>query len=107
MKVEDANLTAAASTARPQAYAPVDTAGGPRTEAARSGAGDRVELSGTADRLGTVLAAQHEARARRVEALRQDFQSGRLAVNAYETSRGLVSETLRATADEPAARSAK
>ena len=104
MKVEDSNLTASSvATGRAQpstAAAPADTA---RPQPARgSESGDRVELSGFAGKLGQLLSAQAATRAQRVAALARDVQSGRHAMDALATSRGLVSEALSATADEKA-----
>ena len=99
MKVQDANLTAASiATTPPAAPSPASTT----SNSERSGADDRVELSGVAGRLGSTLRADAQARAQRVAALAQSYQSGRLSWDARQTSRAIVNETLSASAGEPA-----
>lgn len=96
MKVQDSNLTGAPAlpaSGEVTRQASVDAA-----PAAKTGYGDRVELSGVAGKLGAALAAQSQGQAARVAALEQSYQSGSYQVDARATSRALVGETLAAGA---------
>lgn len=98
MKVEDPNLSPSSIATTPPAAPSSGTARGNAAE--RAGGADRMELSGFAGRLGGVLRAEAQTRAQRVAALEREFQSGRFARDAGQTSRALIQETLSATAGE-------
>jgi hypothetical protein len=102
MKLNDSVLTGiAAGGARPAGA--IGQPDGQRAGTPGSpGAGDRVELSRSAERLGALLASQAGARAQRVSSLARDFRSGRYQPDAQATSPAVVSETLSATAGEKA-----
>ena len=102
MKVENSNLTGAAASGTPPSGA-VGREDGLRSSApGRTGTGDRVELSGSAARIGTLLSVEARTRAQRVSSLARDFQSGRYQPDASQTGRALVAETLGSTADAEA-----
>lgn len=94
MKVQDTNLTGA--SALPESGGVTRQASVDAAAPAKTGYGDRVELSGVAGKLGAALAAQSQDRAARVAALEQSYQSGGYGVDAGATSRALVEETLAA-----------
>ena len=102
MKVENSNLTGtAAGGAQPAGS--VGRNDGPRSsDAGRTAAGDRVELSGRAARIGALLSAEASARTRRVAALAGEVEAGRYRPDASQASRALVAETLGTTADKRA-----
>ena len=96
MKVQDTNLTG--TSGLPPSGAATRQAGLAPPPAAKSGNGDRVELSGFAGKLGATLAAQSQDRAVRVAAIERNYQSGRYSADSNATSRALVTETVAATA---------
>ena len=98
MRVEDPNLAASSMATAPAAAPSAATARG--NAADRAGNTDHVELSGFAGRLGSALRAESQTRSQRVAALQREFQSGRFARDAGQTSRALVQETLNASAGE-------
>jgi|SRR5579872_354875 len=102
MKVDDANLISSSLAASPpQASSAVARDAAARKAATAEGnSGDRVQLSNLTGRLGQVLAGQSQERTRRIDALTRDYQTGKYAPNALESSRALVQETLGATAGE-------
>ena len=102
MKVDNSNLTGAAASGTPPAGAVGRENSLRRSVSGRPGTGDRVELSGSAARIGTLLSMEARARAERVSSLARDFQSGRYQPDASQTSRALVAQTLGATADSKA-----
>ena len=102
MKVEKSNITGAAAGGTPPSGA-VGHKDGPRSSVpGHTGTGDRVELSGPAARIGTLLSVQAGGRAQRVASLARDFQSGRYQPDAAQTGRAMVAETLGSTADSKA-----
>jgi hypothetical protein len=102
MKVENSNLTGAAAGGTPPAGAVGRENSLGSSAPGRTGTGDRVELSGSAAKIGTLLSVEARARAGRVAALARDFQSGRYQPDAAQTSRALVAETLGSAADSKA-----
>ncbi len=96
MKVDNSKLTGAAAGGAPPAGAVGRQDGLRSTAPGRTAAGDRVELSGRAARIGALLGAESNARAGRVAALAREVQAGRYRPGAFETSRALVAETLAA-----------
>ena len=100
MKVEDPNLAASSIAAMPPAAPSAVTARG--NAAGRESDADTAELSGFAGRLGGALRAGSQTRAQRVAVLEREFQSGRFARDAGQTSRALVQETLSASAGQKA-----
>jgi hypothetical protein len=107
MKVENSRLTGTAAGGAPPTGA-VGREDGLRSGApGRTAAGDRVELSGAAARIGGLLAAEAGGRAQRVASLARDVQAGRYLPDAAQTSRALIAETQGATADARALGGAK
>ena len=104
MKVENTKLTGAAAGGTPATGAIGREDGVRGSATGRTAAGDRVELSGPAARIGVLLAGQAGARAARVASLARDVQAGRYQPDAAQTGRALVAETLGATADAKGAR---
>ena len=100
MKVLDTNLAGTTASATPPAGAVTPQSGLSRPHSGKLGNGDRVELSGFAGKLGATLVAQSGARAARVAALAQAYQSGRYRPDAHATSRAMIQETLGASAAE-------
>src|SRR5579863_3702936 len=106
MRIEDTNLAGTrASTGRTQpssapAWAEISPTGG----TGRSDSGDRVELSSLTGALARTLTADAQQRADRVASLAGQFQSERYTADAKAASRGLVNETLSASAEPKAAR---
>ena len=98
MRVEDPNLAASSIATATPAAPSAATARGNAVQ--HTGNTDRVELSGFAGRLGGALRAESQTRAQRVAELEREFQSGRFARDAGQTSRALVQETLNASAGE-------
>ena len=99
MKIYDLNLTggaAAAGTGRTQESQRSSQAAGSQT-GATAGAGDRVEFSSTLGRLSMALSAHDSARANRIQALAQQYQSGTHRPDAAATARGMVSEAMAAS----------
>ena len=67
-----------------------------RTDAAGSSEGDRVELSSALGRLSSALASHASQRAGRVQALANEYQSGRYHPDSAATSRAMISDALAA-----------
>ena len=61
-----------------------------------SGSGDRVEFSGTLNRLSRSLATFESGRANRVQALAAQYQSGNYKPDSAATSKGMVAEAMSA-----------
>lgn len=103
MKVQDSNLTGTSPAAANPPGSVARPTGFGASPAGKPGAGDRVEFSGIAGKLGATLAAQSAERARRVASLERAYQAGRYTTDAHAISRALVSETLGATAADKSA----
>ena len=100
MKVYDRSLAGAGAAGSTRSEETQKAAGGRSAEthsAARSGAGDQVELSGTLGRLSQALSAQGTQRAAKVAALAASYRSGNYQPNSAGTAKGLVSEALSAS----------
>lgn len=100
MKVQDTNLTGTSGLPAPGAVP--RQAGVDAPASAKTGPGDRVELSGFAGKLGASLAAQSRDRAAQVAALERSYQAGGYSVDARATSRALVGEALAAGGEQEA-----
>lgn len=97
MRIYDVNLTgtSAAESGRAQETQRSDRAGGARTGGTgANGTGDRVELSSTLGSLSQALSADGSARARQVQSLAAQYESGNYRPDSAATSKGLVAEAL-------------
>src|SRR5437016_12630793 len=96
MKIYDNNLggAAAAETHRNQDIQQADRGSAGKSSAAGAAAQDRVELSGTLERLSRALSSPDTDRASRVHSLRAEYQNGSYRTNSAATSRGIVGEAL-------------
>jgi len=95
MRVYDRNLTgaAAAETGRTSETHGPDRAGG-NSRSVAAGDGDRVELSGSLERLSRAVASDASGRAAKVQNIAAQYQTGRYQADSVATSRALVNETL-------------
>jgi hypothetical protein len=94
MRVYDRNLTgaAAAETSRTETHGP-DRADG-RSRNVAAGDGDRVELSGSFERISRAVASDASGRAEKVQQIASQYESGRYQADSVATSRALVNETI-------------
>ena len=103
MKLQDSNLPALSfSTGHTQASDPVGHESGVRPTPRSRQSGDRVELSNFSGKVAGVLSSAAQTRAGRVESLARAFAAGLHTVDARQTSRALIDETLSTTAGEKA-----
>ena len=96
MKVYDRNLTGAgaAETGKAQETAKADTGASRSSSRSGVGGGDRVELSGTLERLSRALDESGSQRAQRVESLAALYAAGRYRADPSAVSNAMVSEAL-------------
>jgi anti-sigma28 factor (negative regulator of flagellin synthesis) len=98
MRINDRNLTgtSASETGRAQETRDLSRAGTGKSNTGVDGSNDRVEFSGTLNRLSRTLTTFESARASRVQALAANYQSGSYKPNAAATSKGLVADAMSA-----------
>jgi hypothetical protein len=98
MKIYDRNLTgtSATETGRAQESQNLSRAGTGKspTRGGVDGSNDRVEFSGTLNRLSRALTTFESTRASRVQALAVEYQGGNYKPDAAATSKGLVAEAI-------------
>ena len=101
MRIYDVNLTGASAAESGRAHETQRSsgAGGAKTGGAgASGTGDRVEFSSSLGRLSQVMSAYGSKRASRVEALAEQYQSGKYRPDSAATSKSMVAEAVAAGA---------
>ena len=99
MRINDRNLTgtSASETGRAQETKDLSRAGtGKSNTGGVDGSNDRVEFSGTLNRLSRALTTFESSRASRVQALAANYQSGSYKPNSAATSKGLVADAMSA-----------
>ena len=98
MRIYDQSLTstAAAESGRSQETQKAATAS--HTGDGGSGSGDRVELSSALTSVSRAMASYHTDRAAKVQALTEQFQSGRYQPDSQAVSQAMVGEALAAGA---------
>ena len=99
MRINDRNLTgtSASETGRAQETKDLGRSGtGKSNTGGVDGSNDRVEFSGTLNRLSRALTTFESSRASRVQALAANYQSGSYRPNSAATSEGLVADAMSA-----------
>jgi hypothetical protein len=96
MRVYDRNITggSAAEAGRSSETAKVSPAEHGLQKAAGNRSRDRVELSGTLERLSRALSASEGQRAQKVESLAAVYQAGKYSVPVEAVSHAMVAEAL-------------
>ncbi len=96
MRVYDRNPAgaAAAETGKTQESGKADAAGSRSSSRSGAGGGDRVELSGTLERLSRALGESGNQRAQRVESLAAVYAAGQYRADPNAVSKAMVSEAL-------------
>jgi anti-sigma28 factor (negative regulator of flagellin synthesis) len=96
MKIYDRSLTGAAppETSKAGEAQKLDQASGGKSAGTSGAGGDRVELSGTLNRLSQTLSSFGNARASKVQQLAAQYQSGNYRPDSAATGRAMVSEAL-------------
>ncbi len=98
MKIYDRSLTGAgpAETNKAGEAQRTDQASGSKSAGASGAGGDRVELSGTLNRLSQALSTSGSGRASKVQQLAAQYQSGNYHPDSAATGRAMISEALAA-----------
>ncbi len=99
MRINDRNLTgtSASETGRAQETKDLGRSGtGKFNTGGVDGSNDRVEFSGTLNRLSRALTTFESSRASRVQALAANYQSGSYRSNSAATSKGMVADAMSA-----------
>jgi hypothetical protein len=99
MRINDRTLTgnSASETGRTQETKDLYRAGTRKFNTGGvDGSNDRVEFSGTLNRLSRTLTTFESTRASRVQALAANYQNGSYKPNAAATSKGLVADAMSA-----------
>ncbi len=98
MRINDRNLTgtSASETGRAQETKDLSRAGAGKSNTGGVDGSDRVEFSGTLNRLSRALTTFESSRASRIQALAANYQSGSYKPNAAATSKGLVADAMSA-----------
>jgi hypothetical protein len=99
MRINDRNLTgtSASETGRAQETKDLGRSGtGKSNTGGVDGSNDRVEFSGTLNRLSRALTTFESSRASRVQALAANYQSGTYRSNSAATSKGMVADAMSA-----------
>jgi anti-sigma28 factor (negative regulator of flagellin synthesis) len=96
MKVYESNLSGTTGeTARAAETQRLDRESSVRTRStAAPGGGDRVELSNALGSLSRALSSYGSGRSERVQALTEQYQSGKYQADALATSRGMIAEAM-------------
>jgi len=96
MKIYDQNPIGPSNTqtGRTQETQQAGHSEGTRASSGAQNSGDQVEFSGTLSRLSRTLGSYASSRADGVQALAEQYQTGRYAPSASATGRGMVSELL-------------
>ena len=95
MRIYDQSLTGATGeTGRAAESQRLDRQTGVRSGSTAPGNSDRVELSNTLNSLSRALTSYGSDRAKRVQELAGQYQSGQYRPNSQATSRGMIAEAL-------------